>query len=230
MNAKTGLLLALMASAAMSGHAFAQSASTTSGTTSSGTAATSGSTEQGGTSGSGSGSTTSSGGMSGSSSANTGAAPGTQTPNPNVYGESSGQQQPQQQQGNWGGGNWSGNWSWGGPGMMMPGGFSVMNCMSPAPMGGPGSFACYPASPMAMGWHHPRFDNDHSPGRRWHSRERRETTPNGYYQDRQDYRRKSQDSYRSDGYDDDNRTDDGRGPRYDNRGGYDDRDDEDYSN
>ena len=159
---KKSLLLAFIASTALAASAFAQSSGTTSGTTT-GTGSTTGTDVM--PSATGSSGTGSSGTTSGSSS---GAGAGSQTANPNIHGSTSGAGATQQ----YGGGPFASQ-NMG----------SAMNCVSPAPMGGPGSFACYPSQQMGqggygygmggmgmggmgmggMGWH-PHMWNDGYPG------------------------------------------------------------------
>jgi hypothetical protein len=126
-----------------------------------------------------------------------------------------------------------------------------MNCVSPAPMGGPGSFACYPTQQMGqggmgmggmmggmmggwhphMGYYGPHHPYGYGPGYRDESGYGRDYSPNWYYQDRQQYRRGSG-SYGQGEYDR-NRGYDGQS-QYDNdwRSGpaYDRRSSGDYSN
>lgn len=135
---KTSLLLAIIASTALTASAFAQSGDTAA-------TGTAGSTTSGTVSGTSSGSTgtTDTTGSSSSTAGSTGTpsttSPGTQTPNPNIYGGSSGQQP----------GSGYGGQGWG----MMQAFNGTMTCVSPAPgpMGGPGSFACFPAQGEGQG-------------------------------------------------------------------------------
>jgi hypothetical protein len=71
---------------------------------------------------------------------------------------------------------------------------SNMTCFTPTPLGGPGSFACYPTEEMGgwgtgmggmMGWHpHMRMMHDGWQGERYGSDR---NAPNWYYHDRQNY-------------------------------------------
>lgn len=119
--------------------------------------------------------TPSTGGTSGSTGSETsGSSAGSQTETPNIHGSTSGGGSSQQAEPPMG---------------------SNMTCFSPAPLGGPGSFACYPTEQMGgwgmggmmgmdglMGWHH----HMHMMNGVEHSHDDR-NSPNWYYQDRQSY-------------------------------------------
>lgn len=102
------------------------------------------------------------------------ATPGNQSPNPNVHGGTQGNSPPSAAP--WSGGGWTGSQP------MMQG---MMTCISPAPGGGFGSFACYPAGWGGMmgmdmtGWH-PRMRHSGGDQDYW---------PTPYDQDRQSHRR-----------------------------------------
>ena len=208
---KTSLLLALIASTALATGALAQSTATGTGTpptaTTSGTDGTSSATG----SNTGSGSTTGMGSSSTAPETSGSATPGSQSPNPNIHGTSSG------------GTPWN-QGGWGGQPMMQ----GMMTCVSPAPMGGFGSFACYPAGwgmGMGMGmdgmdWHH-RHHGSWGDGEGGY-------TPNEYYQERQTWRGK-RDRSRVPGWDNDSGSS-GGGDGYDNDWRSDGDGEGDYSN
>lgn len=194
---KTSLLLALIASTALATGALAQSTATGTATPPTVTTPGTGGTSSATGSNTGSGSTT---GMGSSSSApatpdtSGSATPGSQSPNPKIHGNSSGGPQ-------WNQGGWSGQ-------PMMQG---MMTCVSPAPMGGFGSFACYPAGwgmgMDGMDWHHRHHGS-------WGHGGDFGYTPNDHYQERQTWRGK-RDRSRVPGWDNDGGSS-GGGNGYDN--------------
>lgn len=131
-------LLALVASTALSAASLAQS-------TGNGTTAASPSTMPSAMPSASTGSNSGSGGT--ETGSDSGATTAAQNQNPSIYGNGEAPVFPGQ------------NWASGEHGMTqmgmgsMMGGMmgSMMTCASPAPMGGPGSFACYPTQQMGMG-------------------------------------------------------------------------------
>lgn len=222
---KTSLLLAFIASTALSASALAQSTGTDTGsgsTSGTGTSTTTPATGSGGTSGStstGSGASAGGGTSSGSTTTDTGsgsATPGSQSPNPNAYGSASGA--ARNSGGNWNGGGWAGGsgGGWNGQPLMQ----GMMTCVSPAPMGGFGSFACYPAG-WGMGmdmmdWHSQMRRHHRDRGYWKGSGEDGSDTPNQYYEERQSRDRNrnrvpgfDSNGSSSDGYDNDWRSNSG---------------------